>query len=122
MEPAHSIRKLGFHRWYERRLLESFGWLIVCLLCAFVIGAVLEIVGLKTPGLTPLLTLAALYLVGLAGIKAWQRFAVVFAEAQRFANRSTCPECSSNGRFTVLSETARMRVQCRKCGHEWTIE
>jgi len=110
MEPAHSIGKLGFRRWYERRLLESFGWLAVCMLCAFVIGAVLEMIGLRTPGLTPLVTLVVLYFIGLAGVRASQRFAGVLSEAQRFANRSTCPQCGCYGRFTVLSETARIYV------------
>jgi len=59
-----------------------------------------------------------LYVIGLAGLKAWQRFVGVFIEAQRFAGRSTCPECGGNGRFRVLFETARFRVQCRNCSHE----
>lgn len=122
MEPAHSIDKLGFRRWYERQLMESFGWLTVCLLCAFIIGAVLELIGLRTPGLTPLLTLTAVYLIGLAGFKACQRFVAGLREAQHLANRSTCPQCGCYGRFKVLLETARMRVQCRDCKHEWTIE
>jgi len=28
MEPADSIRRLGFARWYERRLIEGHAWFI----------------------------------------------------------------------------------------------
>ena len=33
-EPARSIGKLGFRKWYERRLIEGHAWLISCFLCA----------------------------------------------------------------------------------------
>ena len=38
MEPARSIGKLGFRRWYERQLIESHAWLITCFLCALAIA------------------------------------------------------------------------------------
>jgi hypothetical protein len=41
-EPARSIGKLGFRKWYERRLIESHAWLITCFLCALGIAASLE--------------------------------------------------------------------------------
>ena len=32
MEPARSIGRLGFRKWYERRLIESHAWLVTALL------------------------------------------------------------------------------------------
>ncbi len=122
MEPAHSIRKLGFRRWHERQLLESFAWLTTCLLCAIVIAAVLELIGLHTPGLTPLITLAIVYVVGLMAYTAWKRFVAMLLRAQHYANHSTCERCGCYGRFDVLTETARMPVRCRACGHEWVLQ
>ena len=65
--------------------------------------------------------LALVYFVGLLCWTALQRFLTQITRANRIASGSTCPECSENGRYDVLSETAAMRVRCRKCAHEWTI-
>ena len=46
-EPARSIEKLGFKRWYERQLIESHAWLVSCILCSLAICAVLELVGFR---------------------------------------------------------------------------
>src|SRR5690606_35674577 len=74
MNSRPSPGRSGFRRWHERQLFEAFGWLAVCLLCGVVFAAVLELVGLSTPGLTPIFTMVVLYLTGLAGVAAWRRF------------------------------------------------
>lgn len=122
MEPAHSIAKLGFRRWYERQLLYSFAWLTTCLLCGLIIVAILEFVGFSAPGITPYITLVALYFIGLMGFHSWMTFTRKIMSAQRYANRSTCEKCGCYGRYDVLSNTARFLVKCRRCAHEWTIE
>ena len=33
MEPADSIRRLGFWRWYERQLIEAHAWFITGFIC-----------------------------------------------------------------------------------------
>jgi len=42
MEPADSIRRLGFARWYERSLIEGHVWLITVLFCLIAIAACME--------------------------------------------------------------------------------
>ena len=42
MEPADSIRRLGFARWYERRLIEAHAWFISGFLCMIAIAACFE--------------------------------------------------------------------------------
>lgn len=114
-------RKPGFQRWYERRLFESFGWLALCLMSGVLFAAVLEFVGLKTPGLTPLITLVFLYVVVLMGITAWRRFWAMLTYAQRCANAAKCGECGAYGLFDVSIESGTIPATCRKCGHHWII-
>jgi len=121
MEPARSIAKFGFHRWYERQLTESFAWLVTCLLCAVVIAAGLESAWSQLASWRGLSMLALVYVVGLICWTALQRFLTQLTHANRIASSSTCERCGENGRYEVLSDTAAMRVRCRKCAHEWTI-
>jgi len=121
MEPAHSIGKFGFHRWYERQLTEGFAWLTTCLLCAVVIAAGIESVWSRLTSWRALAMFAFVYVVGLICWYALQRFLMLFMRAERVASHSTCESCGTNGRYAVLSETATMRVRCGKCAHEWTI-
>ena len=55
-EPARSIEKMGFKRWYERQLLESHAWLVSCILCALAVCAVLELVGLRVSSVAGVFT------------------------------------------------------------------
>ena len=68
METASSNRKLAFPRWHERQLFHAYAWFTTCLLGGVVIAVLLEFVGLDTPGITPLITLVALYVAGLMTI------------------------------------------------------
>jgi len=121
MEPARSIGKFGFQRWYERQLTESFAWLITCLLCAVVIAAGIESIWPRLMSWRALAMLAFVYIVGLICWYALRRFLTLLTRAEHVASRSTCEQCGTNGRYEVLSETAAMRVRCRKCAHEWEI-
>ena len=42
MEPADSIVRLGFARWYERRLIEAHAWFVSVFFCMVAIAACLE--------------------------------------------------------------------------------
>lgn len=127
MDAAHAkarsgIARHGFARWYERQLFEAFAWLTTCLLSGVVIAAILELVGLHTPGMTPLITLVVLYLVGLMGFESWRRFWSQLTRAQHYANQATCPECDANGLFEVADDARSFAIRCRRCGHQRTIE
>ena len=121
MDQARSIAKLGFRRWYARQMYEAFAWLTTCLLSGVVFTAILEFVGLRTPGLTPLVTLTVLYFIGLMGLMSFKRFWTMLSRATVYSDSATCVRCDSYGLFEVTRQSERIPVRCRNCGHEWSI-
>jgi hypothetical protein len=121
LEAARSIARLGFKRWYERQLIESHAWLITCLLCGIAIAASLEMVNFKDLGATTV-TLAFVFVAGLIILHGFQRYRVIMMLAEQLASHSVCGGCQAYARFRALDENPRMKVQCRKCGHEWVID
>ena len=121
MDQARSIAKLGFRRWYARQMYEAFAWLTTCLLSGVVFTAILEFVGLRTPGLTPLVTLTVLYFIGLMGLMSFKRFWTMLSRATVYSDSATCTRCDSYGLFEVTRQSERIPVRCRNCGHEWSI-
>lgn len=136
MEPADSIARLGFHRWYERQLIESHAYLVSCFLCAIAVLACVENFSLRAPGLQPLITLILMFAIGIVGYYSCARYIAMFANAERIAEKATCDNCRVYAAFVVTGSgpaedpppgknTGRtqtwLAVKCRKCGHEWTI-
>ena len=94
MEPAATIGRLGFRRWYERQLIEGHAWLVTLILCLVAIGACVETMSFRGPRLEVL---------GYAA-------AVVAA-------------CRAYARFKLIGSDSRsLTVRCRKCAHEWRID
>ena len=122
MEPAKSIARLGFRRWYERQLIESFAWLTTCLLSGVLFAAIVELVGFATPGLAFYVTLVVLYVVGLMAVNTFMRFWKRFERAQIYARLAVCPACRAYGLFDVIDPAGRAAVRCRRCGHDWRLE
>lgn len=135
MNVVDEIRRIGFRRWYERQLVESFAYMVTAFLALIVLLAGYE-------SLDYLRGTPAFYLVmffgaaaaGLVTLVAWRRFSTLLARAELFANDAECAQCKSWGRFEVLAaetdpdgspvEAGRphwLRVRCRKCGHGWRI-
>jgi hypothetical protein len=121
VEPARSIGRLGFKRWYERQLMESHAWLVTCILCLVAIAASLEAISFKESFFGGVVTLVFVYVAGLIGWHALQRYGAIMREAERLAEHSTCAACRTYAAFGVTDEYPRMSVRCRKCGHEWTL-
>lgn len=136
MEPADSIVRLGFHRWYERQLIESHAYLVSCFLCAIAILACIEDFSLRAPGLQPLITLTLISAIGILGYYSCVRYITMLAYAEHIAEKSTCDNCRVYAAFAVtgsgsiehtapetnaVTAQAWMAVRCRKCGYEWTI-
>lgn len=121
LDAARSIARLGFRRWYERQLIESHAWLVSCLLCGIAIAVCLEMVSLRDPG-TALVTLVFIFTAGFVIVHGLRRYQVLMTLAEQLASHSTCTACHSYARFRAMDENPRMKVQCRKCGHEWTID
>jgi hypothetical protein len=122
MEPARSIGRLGFRKWYERRLIESYAWLATALLCAVVLSASLEVLSFTQPIPVWLGNAGVVFVAGLIVWHGVRRFLLILREAEHLGGQSTCKACRKYAAFTVIAESPRMSVRCRKCGHEWTFE
>jgi len=117
-EPARSIEKMGFKRWYERQLLESHAWLVSCILCALAVCAVLELVGLRVSSVAGLVTLFFVYVAGVLGWHSLKRYRAIMGEAERLSEQSTCKSCRTYAAFDLIAEFP-LSARCRKCGNEW---
>jgi len=118
MEPVDSIRRLGFIRWYERRLIEGHAWFISGFICMILVATCMEELTFKGsfPRLLGYVTLVvAATALAVYGMVRYQK---ILGEAERIGARATCPACDVYGRFNVLSDAD---VRCRKCSHEWRL-
>lgn len=79
MEPAESIVRLGFNRWYERQLIESHAHLVTGFLCLIVILASLEDFSLRAPGFNLLVMRALIIGAGLVCYFSCMRFFTMLA-------------------------------------------
>ena len=118
-EPARSIERLGFRRWYERRLLESHAWLVTCLLCALAVLALVDGLDFRAAFFGSLLRGAMAFAAGLVCWISLARYVSMLVHANRLAEHATCAGCGTYGRFGFVDGQARVR--CRGCGHEWLL-
>jgi hypothetical protein len=118
MEPADSIGRLGFARWYERRLIEGHAWFISGFACMVAIAACVE--ELTFRGSIGRLFFYVLIILGGAatGIYGMVRYHQILAEAERIGEQATCPACGTYARFRLISPS---QVRCRKCANEWRL-
>ena len=118
MEPADSIRRLGFARWYERRLIEAHAWFISVFFCMIAIAACAEeltfrgSVGRLLVYVTLILAAAAISVYGMV------RYQKLLAEAEQLGEHATCGACGAYARFRLISPS---QVRCRKCDNEWCL-
>ena len=118
MEPADSIRRLGFARWYERRLIEGHLWFVSGFMCMIAIAACMEELSFK--GSVARLLFYALIVAASAaiGIFGLVRYQTILVEAERLGEHATCGGCGAYARFRLISQS---EVRCRKCDHEWCL-
>jgi len=118
MEPADSIARLGFARWYERRLIEGHAWLVSAFVCMIAIAACFE--ELHFRGSLERLLAYALIIAGAAatGIYGLVRYQRILVEAERLGEQATCRGCGTYARFRLISPSD---VRCRKCQNEWRL-
>ena len=118
MEPADSIARLGFARWYERRLIEGHAWFVSVFVCLVAIAACMEELSFRGSPLR-LLAYAAVVLAAAAiGIYGMRRYQQILSEAERLGEHATCGACGAYARFRMISAS---QVRCRKCSHEWRL-
>ena len=118
MEPADSIRRLGFSRWYERRLIESHAWFVSGFICMILIAACMEELTFRGSPLRLVTYVAIVLGAGALAIYGIVRYQQILLEAERIGEHATCPACNTYARFKMISGTG---VQCRKCSHEWRL-
>ena len=118
MEPADSITRLGFARWYERRLIEGHAWFITGFICMIAIAACMEELSFRgSVGrlLAYVTVVAGAAAIGLYGLMRYQK---ILSEAERLGEHATCGGCGAYARFRLISAS---QVRCRKCDHEWCL-
>jgi hypothetical protein len=118
MEPADSIRRLGFARWYERRLIEGHAWFISGFFCLIAIAACFEELSFR--GSVARLLFYVAIAAGAAAIGAYGlvRYQKILVEAEELGEHATCFACGAYARFKLISAS---NVRCRKCDHEWCL-
>jgi len=118
VEPADSIRRLGFARWYERRLIEGHAWFVTCFLCMIVPAACMEELNFRG-SLLRLMLYVALILASVAiGVYGFLRYQNILVEAETLGEHATCRNCGAYARFRLISAAD---VKCRKCNQEWRL-
>jgi hypothetical protein len=118
MEPADSIRRLGFSRWYERRLIEAHAWFITVIFCMVAIAACMEELSFRG-SIVRLLTYVIVVLAAAAiGIYGMVRYQKILREAEQLGEHATCGACGAYARFRLISPA---HVRCRKCDNEWRL-
>jgi len=118
MEPADSIGRLGFARWYERRLIEGHAWLISAFLCIVAIAACAEELSFRGSFgrlLLYVIVIAAAAAIAIYGLVRYQK---ILAEAELLGEHATCGNCGAYARFRLISTS---QVRCRKCDNEWCL-
>ena len=118
MEPADSIGRLGFARWYERRLIEGHAWFVSAFICMIAIAACAEELAFR--GSIGRLFLYVLIILGAAAtaIYGMVRYHQILGEAERIGEHATCGSCGAYARFKMISAS---EARCRKCHHEWRL-
>ena len=118
MEPADSIRRLGFARWYERRLIEGHVWFVTVVLCIISIAACMEELNFRGSIARLLVYVSVVLAAGAIAIYSMLRYQKILVEAERLGEHATCGACGAYARFRLISP---VHVRCRKCDNEWCL-
>jgi hypothetical protein len=118
MEPADSIRRLGFARWYERRLIEGHAWFVSGFFCMIAIAACMEELSFRGSIMRLLVYVTVVLAAAAIGIYGLVRYQKILAEAERLGEHATCGACGAYARFKLISPA---HVRCRKCNNEWRL-
>jgi predicted Zn finger-like uncharacterized protein len=125
MTLAEGIRRHGFRKWYERRLLTGHAHLAFLLLCVLGLMTALEASTRPQPAADRAADIAVILLCVGAGLWALRRYLFLLTHAEAVANQAECATCKTYGRLDLLQSNAagdEVIVRCRKCGHEWRID
>lgn len=141
MSLAEEIGKRGFQRWYERQLIESHLYLLTCVLALFAFLACVEILTFRHGLLRAVPMLLGAFVTGVIAWLSLVRYASLMVRAWRLSSAATCAGCNTHGRLRVVGGSRPagagydasgalgpadpraewVRVQCKRCGNEWTL-
>ncbi|HYM47488.1 MAG TPA: hypothetical protein VES91_03335, partial [Burkholderiaceae bacterium] len=93
MQVTRYIERHGFRRWYERQLIESFGYLTLGFIALILLLSGVEVLSHADSRTRYLSALTAAAAGGVLMLMAWLRFKALFARAEHFAEAATCPQC-----------------------------
>lgn len=125
MELPDGMRKHGFRKWYERRLIQSHVHLVMVFVCMVGVFASMEAFSGSRPVTERLFDVAAVLLFAAVGLWALRRYLFLLGHAEATAHQAVCPRCQTYGRFTLVREDraqGQVTVRCRACEHEWPID
>jgi len=118
MEPADSIGRLGFARWYERRLIEGHAWFISAFICIVAIAACAEELSFRGSFGRLLLYVTVIAAAAAICVHGLVRYQKILTEAELLGEHATCGACGAYARFRLISPS---QVRCRKCNNEWCL-
>ena len=118
MEPADSIIRLGFARWYERRLIEAHFWLVSTVFCLIAIAACMEELNLHGSAARLLFYVLVVAASGVIGVYGFLRYMHILSEAETLGEQATCANCGAYARFRLVSPS---QARCRRCQNEWRL-
>lgn len=138
MNIAQRIKKQGFHRWYERQLIEAHASLVTAFLCVILVAVCVDQLRSREGSLNMVIMLALAAAGVLLCIKTVSVYFHMLFRAEHIAQQANCAQCGAYGALAVttasneqeMQETAEtpetqgkawLRVRCRKCEHEWTM-
>ncbi|HVL58569.1 MAG TPA: hypothetical protein VM491_18865 [Burkholderiaceae bacterium] len=130
MEPVDGIRKHGFRKWYERKLIESHLYLVAFLLALLMVGSGMELILTRVGTADLFIDVALIAGGGALAWHAWRRYATLMLVAQQVSRQAECPGCKRFG-FALDPDEAVVRraiahqqlaARCRKCGRGWQID
>lgn len=125
MKLAEGIRRHGFRKWYEHELLRSHGHMVLTVLCTLgLVGALEATSGARSPG-ERWSDLGTILLCVAVGLWSLRRYLFLLSHAEAVANQAVCPQCDTYGRLDLVEariEGPQLRVRCRHCAREWSID
>jgi predicted Zn finger-like uncharacterized protein len=125
MKLGAGIRKHGFRKWYERELLRSHAHMALTFVCMVGLIGAFEAASKFRSWADQAFDLLAVLVCGGVGLWALRRYLFLLMHAESVAHQADCPSCGTYARFSLVqadATTERVRVRCRQCSHEWTIE
>jgi Zn ribbon nucleic-acid-binding protein len=120
---ASQLEKLGFRKWYEKRLTHAHGYLLLCILGMIMVAALAEGVSIRGPAKELVADAALLLASGGIATFAWVKYQAHMLLADELAHYATCARCKAYGKLKFLAVNGEhVRLECKKCGHGWQVD